>query len=242
MNILMSSYYDLLYALFKKNIGKSLPVDYEEHLDEAKADPRFLVEKLMPEPDLFKISGDPCWKIHEACAYAVWLRPEIIDASVMEAYQSKSWHAETWLLLTRYAERAQWIGDLSEFVRPPEFLKWANKQQLSLAEGFLDLFSASAWCDEDGNPLHGPLIPLEKAEPHKPVARHERELRTQERRTLLTIIHAMATGKYGWKSGARSEVPGVIASRVAVSGGSLSSETIRLKLQEADQLIAGADD
>lgn len=81
----------------------------------------------------------------------------------------------------------------------------------------------------------------------KPSGPEEKRLSTQERKTLLAIIHVMAIGKYDWKPEGNSEVPATLARelrKLADKNESLTvtAGTIRGKFQEANAFMKGHED
>jgi len=167
----------------------------------------------------------PLLRPSEFAALAVGLRASRLHPSIVERHQSRCRWLQQYFVWSQACERAVEAGALAKGMKLEDWMRWARTLPI---------------------PLSPILIEHSKEQPGE-TAPKERALGSQERKTLLLIINAMATGRYGFNPRLeRSSVPREIANEInrigEAQGDSRTEKTVLEKLREAHAVAAGNDD
>src|SRR5271166_5453419 len=150
----------------------------------------------------------PRWTLDEATALSLRKAPEFVNWDKVKVYLGQSSFADGYGKRRSLLLRAQEAGDLKDPTLPAEFIRWAARTGIVLPQ---ELIGAAAG--------------------------REKPLSTRERDTFLKMILGMAIKGYGYNpTKGRSDTPQDIANDLEVLGIGVSVDTVRNKLNEANDI------
>jgi hypothetical protein len=194
--------------------------------------------------------------LDEAVALLLGKAPEVVNYQRVEPHREVSRFAAAYCQMWDWAARDQTSGQLSDPVLPAVFIAWAKRSGVAVPEELEAAVSSRGdqWIDWQARYNEVVAQSAARAERDQAVMDQlcedlavavakaaplpkEKGIGTRERETFLQLFIAMAVGFYGYVPGqAYGKTVTQIVHDLHKIGLSLDPDTVRNKLQEAEQL------
>ncbi len=199
-----------------------------------------------PEADFERWTKAPCWTVEEGIALTFGKNPRVVNQAFLSSCCPEHPFAREYEARLEQGIRAKKIGDLQPVNRPAHFLRWAKtigiefpvelKEAINWAPKFERFADGDLTAEYEKVVIERNKLAAQLTEVKSKLSETQPPLES-ERKSMLTIIAAMAREGYKHPASGNSHVTKEIADDITKIGLGLDEKTIRKYLKTAMDLV-----